>query len=117
MSCVGLCGVDPRLHHGTLNAMFLPVVVRSNARAESVQKAHRLDCMARAMGLLSGGDIAEAITDMNARLGLPTGLAAMGVECEQVDNIIKGVLVNYCHGTDPQVASVRDYEDMLGASM
>src|SRR4030095_7534555 len=30
-----LGGVDPRLHHGTLNAMFLPAVVRFNAQAPS----------------------------------------------------------------------------------
>jgi 4-hydroxybutyrate dehydrogenase len=112
-----LGGVDPRLHHGTLNAMFLPAVVRFNAQAESVQKAHRLDRMARAMGLQSGGDIAEAITDMNARLGLPTGLAAMGVERGQFDKIIKGALADHCHGTNPRIASVGDYEEMLGASM
>ena len=112
-----LGGVDPRLHHGTLNAMFLPAVVRFNAEAESVQKAHRLDRMARAMGLPSGGDIAEAITDMNARLGLPTGLAAMGVERDWFDNIIKGALADHCHGTNPRIASVQDYEEMLGASM
>ena len=41
--------------------MYLPAVVRFNAQAESVQKAHRLDRMARALGLQSGGDIAEAI--------------------------------------------------------
>ncbi|MGH8830390.1 MAG: iron-containing alcohol dehydrogenase, partial [Polaromonas sp.] len=64
-----LGGIDPRLHHGTLNAMFLPAVVRFNAQAESVQKEHRLDRMARAMGLASGSDIPEAIKDMNARLG------------------------------------------------
>jgi 4-hydroxybutyrate dehydrogenase len=112
-----LGGVDPRLHHGTLNAMFLPAVVRFNAQAESVQKAHRLDRMASAMGLPSGGDIAEAITDMNARLGLPTGLAAMGVERGQFDHIIKGALADHCHGTNPRIASVQDYEEMLGASM
>jgi alcohol dehydrogenase class IV len=33
-----LGGVNPRLHHGTLNAMFLPAVVRFNAQAASVQK-------------------------------------------------------------------------------
>ncbi len=33
-----LGGVDPRLHHGTLNAMFLPAVIRFNAQAESVKK-------------------------------------------------------------------------------
>jgi 4-hydroxybutyrate dehydrogenase len=112
-----LGGVDPRLHHGTLNAMFLPAVVRFNAEAESVQKAHRLDRMARAMGLPGGGDIAEAITDMNARLGLPAGLAAMGVERGQFDHIIKGALADHCHGTNPRIASVQDYEEMLGASM
>ena len=112
-----LGGVDPRLHHGTLNAMFLPAVVRFNAQADSVQKAHRLDRMARAMGLQSGGDIAEAITDMNARLGLPTGLAAMGVERAWFDNIIEGALADHCHGTNPRIASVQDYEAMLGASM
>lgn len=112
-----LGGVDPRLHHGTLNAMFLPAVVRFNAQAESVQKAHRLDRMARAMGLGSGGDIAEAITDMNARLSLPTGLAAMGVETAWFSNIIKGALADHCHGTNPRIASVQEYEEMLRASM
>ena len=112
-----LGGVDPRLHHGTLNAMFLPAVVRFNAQAESVQKAHRLDRMARAMGLRSGGDIPEAITDMNARLDLPTGLAAMGVERAWFGNIIKGALADHCHGTNPRLASVEDYEDMLATSM
>jgi 4-hydroxybutyrate dehydrogenase len=112
-----LGGVDPRLHHGTLNAMFLPAVVRFNAEAESVQKANRLNRMAHAMGLQSGGDVAEAISDMNARLGLPTGLAAMGVARGSFDNIIKGALADHCHGTNPRIASVQDYEEMLGASM
>src|SRR4029079_6554951 len=69
-----LGGVDPRLHHGTLNAMFLPAVVRFNAQAESVIKDRRLERMAHAMGLQSASDIPEAIRDMNARLGLPAGL-------------------------------------------
>ena len=112
-----LGGVDPRLHHGTLNAMFLPAVVRFNSGAESVQKAKRLDRMARAMGLQSGGDITEAITDMNARLGLPTGLAAMGVERAWFDKIIAGALADHCHGTNPRIASREEYEAMLGASM
>ena len=46
-----LGGVDPRLHHGTLNAMFLPAVVRFNAGAESIVRERRLQRMAHAMGL------------------------------------------------------------------
>lgn len=112
-----LGGVDPRLHHGTLNAMFLPAVVRFNAGAESVQKDRRLDRMARAMGLASGGDIAEAIRDMNARLGLPAGLAAMGVERGQFGQIISGALADHCHKTNPRIATAQEYEDMLAASL
>jgi 4-hydroxybutyrate dehydrogenase len=112
-----LGGVDPRLHHGTLNAMFLPAVVSFNATAESVQKEQRLQRMAHAMGLASAGDIPEAIKDMNARLGLPTGLAAMGVEHSWFDNIIKGALADHCHKTNPRIATPEDYRAVLEASM
>ena len=112
-----LGGVDPRLHHGTLNAMFLPAVVRFNASAESVQKEKRLARMAQAMGLASAADIPEAIRDMNARLGLPTGLGAMGVEPGWFEQVVKGALADHCHKTNPRIASADDYREMLGASM
>ena len=112
-----LGGVDPRLHHGTLNAMFLPAVVGFNASAASVQKEQRLERMARAMGLHSGGDIAEAITDMNARLGLPAGLAEMGVQSTAFEKIIQGALADHCHASNPRLASAHDYEAMLERSM
>ncbi|MBK8071108.1 MAG: iron-containing alcohol dehydrogenase [Ramlibacter sp.] len=112
-----LGGVDPRLHHGTLNAMFLPAVVRFNAPAESIRSEHRLDRMARAMGLKSGSDIPDAIRDLNARLGLPTGLAAMGVEASWFERIITGALADHCHKTNPVIASAGDYREMLETSM
>ena len=112
-----LGGVDPRLHHGTLNAMFLPTVVRFNAQAESVQKEHRLDRMARAMGLASGSDIPDAIRDMNARLGLPTGLAAMGVQASQFDAIIAGAMADHCHKTNPRIATEDEYREMLAQAL
>jgi hypothetical protein len=112
-----LGGVDPRLHHGTLNAMFLPAVVTFNAVAESVQKENRLQRMAQAMGLQSGSDIPEAIKAMNARLGLPTGLAAMGVQPSQFDAIITGALADHCHKTNPRIATADEYREMLARSM
>ena len=112
-----LGGVNPRLHHGTLNAMFLPAVVRFNAQAESVQKERRLERMAHAMGLASAGDIPEAIRDMNARLGLPTGLAAMGVTESMFDDIIKGAMADHCHKTNPRVATPEQYREMLHQSL
>lgn len=112
-----LGGVNPLLHHGTLNAMFLPAVVRFNAQAESVQKERRLDRMAQAMGLASGNDIPDAIRDMNARLGLPTGLAAMGVPHDWFGKIVTGALADHCHKTNPRVASAEEYEHILATSL
>ncbi len=112
-----LGGVNPRLHHGTLNAMFLPAVVNFNAAAESVQKDDRLNRMAQAMGLRSGSDIPEAIKDMNARLGLPTGLASMGVTEDLFDQVITGALADHCHKTNPRIASAEEYRQMLTASL
>jgi 4-hydroxybutyrate dehydrogenase len=112
-----LGGVNPRLHHGTLNAMFLPAVIRFNAEAESMKKEHRLDRMAHAMGLLSGQEVPDAITAMNARLGLPSGLAAMGVTPDMFDKIIEGAMADHCHKTNPRIATPEDYRAMLQASM
>jgi len=119
-----LGGVNPRLHHGTLNAMFLPAVVRFNAAAQSVQKDRRMERMAYAMGLgeIKGAAqaaeaIAQAITAMNARLGLPKGLAEMGVERAWFDKVIEGAMADHCHKTNPRLATAQEYREMLEAAM
>ncbi len=108
-----LGGVNPRLHHGTLNAMFLPAVVNFNAPTESIQREDRLNRMAHAMGLTSGSDVALALADMTARLGLPSGLAAMGVTAADYERIIDGAMADHCHKTNPRIATRQEYAQML----
>jgi len=114
-----LGGVNPRLHHGTLNAMFLPAVIRFNAEAENVQKENRMARMAQAMALKgsSAGDVAEAVREINTRLGLPTGLSAMGVGSGDFTRVIEGALADHCHKMNPRLASSEDYLAILDASM
>ncbi|MBF5005820.1 iron-containing alcohol dehydrogenase [Diaphorobacter caeni] len=112
-----LGGVNPRLHHGTLNAIFLPAVIRFNAQDAKVKADSRLERMAHAMGLPAGGDVAEAVREMTARLGLPTGLAALGVTESMFDDVIKGALADHCHKTNPREATPEEYRQMLRDSM
>jgi len=112
-----LGGADPRLHHGTLNALFLPAVIRFNAGAESVQKEQRLQRMARAMNLDSAGDLGDAVRDMSQRLGLPTGLTEIGVTPALFEKVIDGAMADHCHKTNPRLATRDDYREMLEASM
>jgi len=116
-----LGGVNPRLHHGTLNAMFLPAVVRFNASAESIRAERRLQRMAQAIGLpgcdAAGSELAAALQAMNARLGLPAGLGAIGVTPDLFERVIDGALADHCHKTNPRLASRDDYRRMLEESL
>jgi alcohol dehydrogenase class IV len=116
-----LGGANPKLHHGTLNAVFLPAVVKFNASAPSIAKERRLERMAHAMGLAASSSPADAVADairtMNARLGLPSGLAALGVETSMFERIIAGALADHTHKTNPRLATRDDYARMLGESM
>jgi hypothetical protein len=112
-----LGGLDPRLHHGTLNAVFLPAVIRFNAEAESIRRERRLERMAQAMGLPARADLADAVRALNQGLGLPSGLAELGVRESHFDAIIAGALADHCHKTNPRLASADDYRRMLLESL
>ena len=112
-----LGGINPKLHHGTLNAIFLPAIIEFNAPAETVVKDQKLARIAHAMGLKDAADIGPAIKDMSRRLGLPAGLAELGVSSDMYPRIIKGALADHSHKTNPRVASEQDYERMLQQSM
>jgi alcohol dehydrogenase class IV len=95
----------------------LPAVIAFNAQADSVRRERRLERMAQAMDLSGPEAIGPAIQALNSRLGLPPGLAAMGVTPDQFDAIIAGALADHCHKTNPRLASADDYRALLQASM
>ena len=112
-----LGGINPKLHHGTLNAILLPAVIRFNADSETALREDKLARLAQAMALTDGGQVAESIRIRTEQLGLPVGLGALGVRAEQFDAIIDGALADHSHGTNPRVASRDDYRAMLADSM
>jgi len=102
-----------RLHHGTLNALFLPAVLRFNAN-DCAEKYERLR---EAMGLGPGADVADAVAAMNKRIGMPSGLAAMGVTADHVPGIIDYAQKDLAARSNPRRASANDYEAVVAETM
>ena len=100
------------LHHGTLNAVFLPAVLRFNA-SECDEKFERLR---QVIGLAQGADLAEAVAAMNADIGLPSGLQAMGLEEEDIPDLIAYAKKDLSALTNPRNAIDEDYEAMIRES-
>ncbi|WP_046482815.1 iron-containing alcohol dehydrogenase [Pseudomonas veronii] len=112
-----LGGINPRLHHGTLNAIFLPAVIQFNRKASTMVNEHKTARIAQAMGLADESQIEDAIRDMTRALGLPTGLRELEVTEDMFPKIIKGALADHSHRTNPREASAEDYQWILEASM
>lgn len=103
----------PVLHHGTLNAVILPAVLRYNQDFTG-DKYARLKAV---LGLAPGADLAQAIADLNARLGLPANLRAMGVEDAMIPRMIEYALADLSTASNPRPLARADFEILFAAAM
>ena len=99
-------------HHGTLNAVLLPEVVKFNEKTVP----ERVQSIAGVFGVSGGDELALAIRSLNRRLGLPSGLGEMGIGPELYDDVASAALKDHCHATNPRAATHADYVAMLAAS-
>ncbi|OEC32676.1 4-hydroxybutyrate dehydrogenase/hypothetical protein [Pseudomonas cuatrocienegasensis] len=97
------------LHHGTLNALMLPAVLRFN-QAHVGDKYQRLK---RAMGLPAQADLADFISDLNQRLGLPANLRQMGVSEAHLDGLAEHAMADLNSMTNPRKPTAQDYDGLF----
>jgi alcohol dehydrogenase class IV len=96
-------------HHGTTNAVVMQAVLRFNRPAIE----DKLALAAAYMGIAGGYDGFFAfVGEINARLGIPTSLAAMGVTAPDREAILDGALKDPSCGGDP-VELTRDSTAVL----
>jgi 4-hydroxybutyrate dehydrogenase len=103
----------PSLHHGALNAILLPPVLRFN---ES-QVGTKIERLKAAMGLPSSADLADEIHRLNRRVGIPAGLKTLGVPPAKLPWIVERALADHSHATNPRPASGEDYRRLLDEVM
>lgn len=112
------CGALPGLglHHGTLNAVLLPPVLKFNAAAAPDKMAR----IALAMGLgedKSAAAIADAVAGLNRGFGLPANLAEMGVSKDHLPRLIRDATADMASATNPRPVSPGDYEALFLESL
>jgi alcohol dehydrogenase class IV len=98
-----------RLHHGTLNAVLLPAVLRYNEEAAGA----KYDALRRAAGLDAKADIARFVEDLNGRLGLPKTLREMGVPSRVFGVTAAAAVADHSTATNPRAVAEAEFNQIL----
>jgi alcohol dehydrogenase class IV len=96
---------DKKLHHGTLNAIFLPHILRFHHGVADAKYAR----LRQAMGLKEGADLADAIEKLNEDIGIPKSLKALGLGMEDAPGVVAFALEDLAHSGNPRPMEADDY--------
>jgi alcohol dehydrogenase class IV len=109
------------LPHGVINGILLPHVIRFNAEADPGPYATIAACVGVADRRAPAGDAALALADriqrLAADLGVPRGLAGIGVRDEDVPRLASTALQDACMSTNPRPADEAQMRALFRAAM
>ena len=102
-----------KLHHGTLNGVILPSVLRFNHD----HVGNKYSRILRAMGKNQSIDLANEIEKLNERIGLPKGLAEMGVTENMIPDLVAHSITDPSNFTSPKVPTEKEWEKLFLEAM
>lgn len=109
------------LPHGVINGVLLPHVVRFNAEADPQPYAVIATCLGVADARSPAAEAALALADRIDRLardvGVPRGLAALGVRHEDLPRLARSALQDACMSTNPRPADEEQMRALFQAAM
>lgn len=97
------------LHHGTLNALILPAILRFNR--DFCQD--KLLILEQAIGLQKNIKLEDFIAQLNQNLDLPNSLSSIGVTREVLPQMIDGAINDHSTATNPRSLSKQDFTDLF----
>ena len=103
---------DLKLHHGLLNAILMPEVIRWNRAVP--EAAAKINVLERLAGIAEG-QLPEELEKLNQRLGTSAKLSELGVTSDILPWICDRALADHSHATNPRPLSASDYADILKA--
>ena len=104
---------DLRLHHGTLNGVILPTILRFNMN----HVGDKYSRISRAMGKDESTDLANEIEKLNEKIGLPSGLAEMGITEDMIPGLVAHSMTDPSNMTTPRLPSQEEWEKLFLEAM
>ena len=102
-----------RLHHGTLNAVILPSVLRFNQN----HVEDKYTRIARAMGNKVTTDLADEIEKLNEKIGMPASLSEMDVTEDMIPDLVVHSMTDPSNMTTPRLPSQDEWEKLFLEAM
>lgn len=102
-----------RLHHGTLNAIFLPHVLRFNLESSR----DKLAVVAGILGVEDANSLPSAFERFNRSIGLPSSLKDLGVLDEDLEPLVEAAFNDHCTATNPRQLSRADLHQLYLAAL
>ena len=102
-----------KLHHGTLNAVILPAVLRFNQN----HVGNKYSRIARAMGKKESVNLANEIEKLNENIGMPSNLTDMGVTEDMIPKLVAHAITDPSNLTTPRVPTQEEWEKLFLESM
>ena len=108
---------DSDLHHGALITASAPAVLRFYARNADDGLTEKLARLRTAMGLAEGADLADAVADLNARLGLMSSVREMGYHNTDADELAERAMTVHFNATAPRAPTRDEFAAIISETL